>query len=185
MQNKSFFSKYFNSSEEVVSMLLGLVIVLVMVGMVMNYFQKRRGTVGLAGITDNKNASEETPTPTGIGGGEYKVKRGDNLWKIAVANYGDGYKWTKVASENKLKNPGVLTIGKRLVLPKIEKAEVKTVEKVQPEKGSHLVVQGDSLWKIAVANYGDGYKWTTIWNSNKKIIRDPNKLEIGMKLLLE
>ncbi len=201
MQEQSVFSKYFKSSEEVISMFLGLVIVLVMVGLVVNYFQKRRGSVELSGLinTQTKVANETSgdgkmlPGPEKISG-TYKVKSNDSLWKIAVANYGDGYAWTKIAKANNLKNPGVLVTNQELVLPVVEKqtvTEQKTTvtkgavdEKVSTPK-SHVVVRNDSLWKIAVANYGDGYAWTKIWNKNKSKLANPNSLEIGMTLMLE
>ncbi len=47
----------------------------------------------------------------------YKVVAGDSLWKIAVATYGDGMLWTKIAEANALKNPDVIGVGKELQLP--------------------------------------------------------------------
>lgn len=47
----------------------------------------------------------------------YKVVSGDSLWKIAVATYGDGMLWTKIAEANALKNPNIIGVGKELQLP--------------------------------------------------------------------
>lgn len=47
----------------------------------------------------------------------YKVVSGDSLWKIAVATYGDGMLWTKIAEANALKNPNLIGVGKELQLP--------------------------------------------------------------------
>ncbi len=49
---------------------------------------------------------------------------------------------------------------------------------------SYTVVKGDSLWNIAVRAYGDGYKWTQIWNANKKMISNPDLIYSGSKLTL-
>lgn len=53
-----------------------------------------------------------------ISGGTYSVVRGDNLWTIAVRAYGDGFKWTQIAKENKLVHPGLIHSGNLLVLPR-------------------------------------------------------------------
>jgi nucleoid-associated protein YgaU len=179
MNQQTVFSKYFKSSEEVVSMFLGLVIVVVVGGLIFNYFQKNRGTVNIPGITDQKvsvgdklNNDQQTLRD---GTKTYTVVPGDNLWKIAQKTYGDGNKWTEIATENKLANPGVLVSGQVLVLPGVGEQVVSN---------SYTVVAGDSLWKIASNNYNDGYKWVEILNSNKNVLRDPGKIEVGMSLIL-
>jgi nucleoid-associated protein YgaU len=62
--------------------------------------------------------------------------------------------------------------------------ELKVSDKVESDKiwtgDEYKVVRGDSLWKIAVRAYGDGYQWTKIWEKNKSKIPNPNGLEIGM-----
>ncbi len=61
---------------------------------------------------------EDTTQETSIAGATYEVKKGDNLWNIAVRAYGDGYKWSEIARENKLVNPGIIHSGNILVLPR-------------------------------------------------------------------
>jgi len=46
----------------------------------------------------------------------YTVVKGDNLWKIAVRAYGDGYQWVKIARENNLTNPNLIHPGNILKL---------------------------------------------------------------------
>ena len=48
----------------------------------------------------------------------YTVSHGDNLWKIAVKAYADGFQWKKIAQANKLKNPRVIHSGNVLILPR-------------------------------------------------------------------
>lgn len=64
-------------------------------------------------ITATKATLEEP-----ISGATYQVVRGDNLWKIAVRAYGDGYKWVEIAKENKLNNPDLIHAGNILILPR-------------------------------------------------------------------
>jgi len=51
---------------------------------------------------------------------EYTIVKGDNLWEIAVAVYGDGYQWLKIYQANYEKigsNPGLIFVGTALLLP--------------------------------------------------------------------
>jgi len=90
-----------------------------------------------------------------------------------------------------LKNPGVIEAGQKLNLPKIETEltsastidKENTDNKITSEK-EYVVAKGDNLWKICVENYGDGYKWTEVWQENRSKIYNPSGLEIGMKITL-
>jgi nucleoid-associated protein YgaU len=44
------------------------------------------------------------------------------------------------------------------------------------------VQSGDSLSKIARKEYGDASKWQLIFEANKDILKDPNKIFPGQKL---
>ena len=46
------------------------------------------------------------------------------------------------------------------------------------------VVQGDNLWNIARAHYGEGWRFTTIFEANKDQIRDPNLIYPGQTFSL-
>jgi hypothetical protein len=41
------------------------------------------------------------------------------------------------------------------------------------------IVRGDNLWNIARAHYGEGFRFTTIFDANKDQIRDPNLIYPG------
>lgn len=169
--------------EEIISMFLGLLIVAVAAGLIFNYFQKRRGTVNVPGISDvKKEQLTETPT-TVTGKGKYTVVKGDSLWKIAQKRYNNGYKWVDIAKANNLKRPGLLAAGQKLILPEATVGE-QTLPPVKIESGSYKVVRNDNLWNICVKVYGDGFRWTEVWKNNKNKLRDPNKLEIGMILIM-
>ncbi len=180
--------KYFKSTEEIVSMFLGLVIVAVVVGLIFNFFQRKKGNITIPGSTDVELSQKINEVNNSD---EYVVKKGDSLWKIAEAKYNDGYKWSQIAKENHIKNPGNIEVGQKLILSKI--IDKETISKVNVAKESnnialvnneYKVVRGDSLWKIAVRIYGDGYQWVKIWQTNKSKINNPNGLEIGMTLMI-
>lgn len=215
------------TSDEVLSMLLGLVIVGAVVMLVVNILGRFKGKVDVPGISDQKQLTLvgdekintptsasvtgkkiavkpiKTPVPTKaiaptkvVAGGNYTVKRGDSLWKIATIQYGDGHQWNKIAKANSLKNPGVLFSGQKLILPEqtVAQSPTKTTTtkaviaqntntNVKPGE-TYVVKKGDSLWKISVAVYADGYQWTKLWNNNRRIISNPSKIYSGTKLVL-
>lgn len=66
-----------------------------------------------------------------------------------------------------------------------KKEETKPVTentKIETKKSTieYTVIRGDSLWKIAVRFYNDGYKWNQIAKENN--ITNPDKIEKGQVL---
>ena len=47
---------------------------------------------------------------------------------------------------------------------------------------THTVVAGDSLSKIAKKFYGDSNKWKRIFEANRDILKDPDKIRPGQVL---
>jgi len=90
---------------------------------------------------------------------------------------------------------GCLTIGLR-TRPEVE--EVIEVPKVAvpievpapievPEEElitTYTVVRGDTLWDIAERIYGDPLKWRLIFEANRDILRSPEDLRPGQKLVI-
>lgn len=50
-------------------------------------------------------------------GDAYKVKKGDTLYAIAKAQYGDGKKWERIVAANPGLTPGTLRAGQTLTIP--------------------------------------------------------------------
>ncbi len=48
---------------------------------------------------------------------KYTVMKGDSLWKIAEATYGDGERWPEIAKANALHHPDLIHVGTELELP--------------------------------------------------------------------
>ena len=57
-----------------------------------------------------------------------------------------------------------------------------TVDETAPEAGFHTVEPGDTLWAIASKAYGDGSKYTAIFEANKPMLSDPDKIYPGQVL---
>ncbi|MPY88938.1 MAG: LysM peptidoglycan-binding domain-containing protein [Luteitalea sp.] len=49
---------------------------------------------------------------------------------------------------------------------------------------SYTVVDGDSLWKIAGRQLGDGKKWAKIYEANRDKIKDPDIIYPGQVLTM-
>jgi nucleoid-associated protein YgaU len=46
----------------------------------------------------------------------------------------------------------------------------------------HEVTKGESLWKIAERYYGDGSLYPKIFEANRDLLKDPDKIKIGQRL---
>ena len=69
-------------------------------------------------VSNNFIAAKEDAQNTSISGATYEVQKGDTLWDIAIRAYGDGYKWSEIARENRLVHPNIIHSGNILVLPR-------------------------------------------------------------------
>jgi len=103
----------------------------------------------------------------------HTVAAGEHLWSIAERYYESGYNWVDIAKENNLENPGIINEGQKLNIPSVEFKLATVVDSPKSlseaeaiSGGSYTVKQGDSLWKIAVRAYGDGYRWSDIAKEN-------------------
>ena len=66
--------------------------------------------------------------------------------------------------------------GKMPDFSNVQSGSSSTAEKV------YVVVSGDSLSKIAKREYGNANDWPRIFEANKDILKDPNKIFPGQKL---
>ena len=62
--------------------------------------------------------------------------------------------------------------------------EKKVTTNTTTNNTQYTIQPGDSLWIIAKKKYGDGSKWKTIYENNKNVISDPNKINIGTTITL-
>ncbi len=63
------------------------------------------------------------------------------------------------------------------------KAAPAAAQTAPGEEDEYYVIQkGDSLWKIASRYYKDGNKWPMLFEANKEVILDPDKIFPGQKI---
>lgn len=55
---------------------------------------------------------------------------------------------------------------------------------VPPGAQVHVVRPKDTLFKLAREYYNDQARWRDIWNANINRVPDPDKLNVGMKLII-
>jgi len=199
---------YFRLSESYASLLLGLVVVIVAAILLISFLRNRNVTPidtrqDISATKTVNQTSQGKPIP----GGTYTVQSGDDLWKIAENAYNDGYKWTEVAKANNISDPGMITVGQKLTLPKLDTQIAQDVTPTvtqpaptavtqapvqntgdTPSTGTKIsgmeytVVKGDYLWDIAIRAYGDGYKWVDIARANNLV--NPDIIHPGNRLKL-
>jgi len=64
----------------------------------------------------------------------------------------------------------------------ISRVETQLAAAEEREPVLHTVAKGDTLWKIAETQYGNGSKYTTIFEANKPMLSDPDKIYPGQVL---
>lgn len=64
----------------------------------------------------------------------------------------------------------------------VKKKKAPPKKKKSKATRTHTVRKGESLFSIAKKYLGSGYKWKTIHALNKKILPNPNRLKVGMRL---
>jgi 5'-nucleotidase / UDP-sugar diphosphatase len=65
----------------------------------------------------------------------------------------------------------------------IEKEEtVETSLKVSTRE--YVIQKNDTLSKIAQKELGSGHRWKFLYELNKDVIRDPNKLKVGQTIII-
>jgi nucleoid-associated protein YgaU len=175
------FKQSLDSPDSYVSLALGLAVVLVVGMITFNYFKaKMQSTTKSEAELAQQEEAVSLPT-------EYTVKEGDTLWTISEKFYKSGYNWVDVLKVNNLSNPNYVEEGQVLTIPDVEPVvpagEISDAASVQQaEKKTYTVVRGDSLWKIAVAAYGNGYKWVEIARANR--LANPDIIHTGNVLTL-
>lgn len=168
--------------ENYASFVLGAIIVVILGLLVANFVSQKKQDIDEGEKTqqaaeEQKKLEEEKATT------EYKVEKNDSLSKIADKVYGDMTLWPVIASENNIVNPNIIFVDTVLKLP--AKQEVAKL-KENLTKTEYIVVEGDTLFKIAQQVYGNGSKWPILDKANKvgRLANGNPLIFVGNKLII-
>jgi nucleoid-associated protein YgaU len=124
---------------------------------------------------------ENAPVISNVSGTtkEYTVQKNETLMMVAFKLYGDYGRWKEIANQNTelLKGSTKLNAGMKLSY------EAPAEEFVwNPEGNPYLIRTGDTLGGISKQVYATEKKWKLIWDNNRPLIKDPNKIYAGFTL---
>ncbi|MBT8131704.1 MAG: LysM peptidoglycan-binding domain-containing protein [Gammaproteobacteria bacterium] len=85
------------------------------------------------------------------------------------------YDKTKPAAES------VATAAAAAVVPPVVGGD-KGVSGAEPKTETYVVQSGDTLSKLAKKYYGDAMQYPKIFEANRDILSDPNRINVGQKL---
>lgn len=133
-------------------------------------------------VTIEENASANPVVSNDYSGGsekQYTVQKNETLMMVAFKLYGDYAKWKELANYNRdvLNGSTVLRTGMNL------KYLAPAEEFVwNPQGLPYLIRTGDTLGGISNNVYQTTKKWKMIWDNNRPLIKDPNKIFAGFTL---
>jgi nucleoid-associated protein YgaU len=109
----------------------------------------------------------------------YVVQKGDTLMKIAFNLYGDIDAWKQIYNMNRdhLQHAAQLRAGMQLKYDKPASAPNLT-QNGEP----YLIQKGDTLGRISSEVYATTRKWRKLWENNRQLIKDPNRIFAGFYL---
>ncbi len=99
---------------------------------------------------------------------------------LAVTVEGDVATVTGTAANQSDREKVILAVGNIRGISQVE--DQLEVEETEPEATYHTVERGDSLSKIAKEHYGNAMKYPVIFEANKPMLSDPDKIYPGQVL---
>lgn len=109
----------------------------------------------------------------------YTVQKNETLMLIAFKLYGDYEQWKQLASLNR----DVLHNGNNLKEGMVLKYLAPVEQFVwNPEGSPYLIKTGDTLGGISDSVYQTSKKWKLLWDNNRPLIKDPNKIFAGFTI---
>jgi hypothetical protein len=108
----------------------------------------------------------------------YVVRPGDTLMKISFQHYGSVFKWREIIGWNSetVKSSAFLSPGTRIRLGG------KKSPPIRPSGDPYRILIGDTLLKISSQLYGTRKYWWNLWENNRQLVTNPNRIYAGFTL---
>ena len=119
---------------------------------------------------DSRQQSDEKPLIPSIVRNPEPVVSVDDSENLNTARVEIPVNETETGIENEINNLPDSTI-------------YEQAEKIEAQK-YHIVLKGETLSEISYKYYGSASKWRNILDSNPETIKDANKIQPGMKLII-
>lgn len=84
------------------------------------------------------------------------------------------------AESTKVRENIILAVGNIEGVARVD--DRMTVENTEPESTFHTVEKGDTLSKIAEEHYGDAMRYNEIFEANRPMLKDPDRIYPGQML---
>lgn len=120
---------------------------------------------------------EQIASDKGTGNREYVVQENDTLMWISFKVYGDYLRWRELLNANPGIDPESLSAGMRIQYPMPDEEF-----NWNPEGRPYLIIRGDTLGIISDKVYGTMKKWRSIWNNNRRMIKNPDLIFAGFTI---
>lgn len=141
-------------------------------------------------VADEPMVEEATPEVTeaapvvidnSMAGSEksYQVQKNETLMMVSFKLYGDYGKWKDLANYNREALNGSTVLRNGMTLKYLAPAEEFVWN---PQGLPYLIRTGDTLGGISTNVYQTSKKWKMIWDNNRPLIKDPNKIFAGFTL---
>lgn len=109
----------------------------------------------------------------------YTVQKNETLMMISFKLYGDYARWRELANQNSDTLKGGSLVREGMNINYVAPAEEFVWN---PQGNPYLIKTGDTLGRISKEVYATSKKWKLIWDNNKPLIKDPNKIYAGFTI---
>ena len=115
----------------------------------------------------------------------YTVVSGDTLGEIAHKLMGSAIYASQIADLNDIDNPRTIQLGRRLQIPGISFSKQSPLNTALPSTAMmHVIQDGETLSDIAQDYLGSPHMWIDVWNANKSRITNPDRLKVGVSIVI-